>query len=321
MFDIITIGTATKDIFLKSKKIKVRDDIRFISGKSMAFEAGSKVEIDEVITTIGGGATNSATTFVRLGLKTATYLNIGKDLAGREIKHFLKKERIRTSFIVEEKKYLTSSSIILLEPQGERVVFVHRGAVIKSYQLRIKSLNAKWIYLSSVNGNLKVLEKIASYVREKNIKLAFNPGSKEMKLGIRKLFPILNVTTILILNRGEASDLMDLPYKSGKTIVRQACKLTPGIEIITDGKNGADVVYEGELYSIGIYNWPLIDRLGAGDAFGSGFVGAYIKYKNIKKALQYAAANASSVVTKIGTKAGIIRNFPKEPLKVKIKEI
>lgn len=321
MFDIITIGTATKDTFLRSKKIKVRDDIHFISGKSMAFEAGSKVEIDEIITSIGGGATNSATTFARSGLKTATCLNIGKDLAGREIKCFLKKERIKINFITEEKKYLTSASIILLEQQGERIVFVHRGAAIKSYQLKTKYLKTKWIYLSSVNGNLRVLKKIASYVREKNIKLAFNPGSKEMKLGIRKLFPILNVTTILILNRGEASDLMNLPYKSGKTIVRQACKLTPGIEIITDGKNGADVIYEGELYSIGIYDWPLIDRLGAGDAFGSGFVSAYIKYRNIKKALQYAAANASSVVTKIGAKAGIIRNFPKEPLKIKVETL
>jgi sugar/nucleoside kinase (ribokinase family) len=321
MFDIITIGTATKDIFLRSKKIKVRDDIHFISGKSMAFEAGSKVEIDEIITTIGGGATNSATTFSRLGFKTATCFNIGKDLVGREIKQFLKKERVKTRFIINDKKRPTNLSVILLEPQGERVVFVHRGAVIKSYQLRIRDLNTKWIYLSSVNGNLKMLGKIASYAREKNIKLAFNPGSKEIKLGLKKLFPILDITTILILNRAEASSLMNLPYKSGKTIVRQSCKLTPGIEIITDGQNGADVVYEGELYSIGIYDWPLIDRLGAGDAFGSGFVGAYIKYKDIKKALQYAAANASSVVTKVGTKAGIIRNFPKEPLKVKIKEI
>jgi len=321
MFDIIAIGTATKDIFLQSKKIKVRDDIHFISGKSMAFEAGSKVEIDKITTGIGGGATNSATTFARLGLKTAACLSVGKDLAGTEVKHFLKKERIKINFITQEKKYLTSTSIILSEQQGERIVLVHRGATIKSYQLRTKNMKTKWIYLSSVNGNLKVLEKIASYVREKNIKLAFNPGSKEMKLGLKKLFPILNVTTILILNRAEASDLMNLPYKSGKTIVRQACKLTPGIEIITDGKNGADVIYEGEFYSIGVYDWPLVDRLGAGDAFGSGFVSAYIRYRDIKKALQYAAANASSVVTKIGAKAGIIRNFPRELLKVKIETL
>ncbi len=321
MFDIITIGTATKDLFLRSKKMKVRNDIHFISGKSMAFEAGSKVEIDEIITTIGGGATNCATTFARLGLKTATCFNIGKDLAGREIKRFLSKEKIKMRFIVNNQNQPTNLSVILLEPQGERVVFVHRGVAIKSYQLKINNLKTKWIYLSSVNGNLKLLEKIASYAREKNIKIAFNPGSKEIKLGLKKLFPMLDVTTILILNRAEASDLMDLPYKSGKTIVRQACNLTPGIEIITDGKNGADVVYEGELYSIGIYDWSLIDRLGAGDAFGSGFVGAYIKYKDIKKALQYAAANASSVITKIGTKAGIIRNFPKKPLSVKIKKI
>jgi len=321
MFDIITIGTATQDIFLKSEQFKSRSDESVKTGKAMVFEAGSKMEIDEIISDTGGGATNCAVTFARLGLETATCFSLGRDAAGREIRRVLKKEGISTRIITQRTHEPTSLSIILLGPSGERTVLVHRGSLIKSPDLILDKIATKWVYISSVGGNLELLEKIATYARSRNIKLAFNPGSGELKLGLKRLFPILEATTILVLNRAEASQLMGLPYSFRKTVVRQACGLTPGIEVITDGKDGACVISEGQSYSIGVYDWPLVDRLGAGDAFGSGFVGGYIKYQDITKALQYAAANASSVVTKIGAKAGIIKAFPKKPLKVEIQKI
>jgi len=322
MLDIVTIGTATKDIYLRSKDFVISENLHFPSGRSMAFEAGSKIEVEKVIHETGGGATNTAITFARLGLKTACCCEIGNDLAGRDIVKILKKNRVKTYLINTNKNSPTSLSVIFLSKEGERNIFVYRGALIDENEIKVSRLRSKWFYLSSVGGNIKLLNKIVDFVENKKIKLAFNPGSKELELGLVKLSRIFNATDILILNRSEASDLMGISYNFRKTIFRKACGLTPGIEVITDGKNGAYATDDEKGYRIGIYNWKIVDRLGAGDAFGSGFVAGYINYKqDIKKALQYAAANASSVVTQIGAKKGIIKSFPSTPLKVEAKRL
>jgi len=321
MFDIITIGTATRDIYMKSKDFDVKKDIRFPSGESMAFEAGSKTEIDEMIFETGGGATNSAVTFARAGLRVASCFKVGGDVAGKDILSSLKKENIKIHLAKKNGNNSTSLSIIFLSEAGERNIFVHRGALIDGADINFKKLRPRWLYVSSVGGNVELLDRIASFVINKNIKLAFNPGSTELKLGAKRLFNIFNATKILILNRKEASELMGIPYNYRKTIFRQSCGITPGIEVITDGKDGAYVADEGRAYKIKTHDWPLVDRLGAGDAFGSGFVAGYIKHKSIEKALQYAATNASSVVGKVGAKTGIIKNFPSKPLKVRTERL
>jgi ribokinase len=318
MFDVITIGTATQDVFLQSNHFKIRKDLNFPSGKSIAFEAGAKTEIKNLILETGGGATNSAVTFARLGLRTASCFRVGHDKRGQDITKQLKKEGVSKKFIQKSVDEDTSLSIVFLAMGGERNIFVYRGALLKEDFLHLSKLKTKWFYVSSVGGNIKLLEKVAQFAKRKNIHLALNPGSEELNLGRKKLLKIFNQTDILILNRNEASKLMNISYNFQKTIFRKACGITPGIEVITDGKDGAYVAEENRGYRIGIYDWPLIDRLGAGDAFGSGFVGGYIKYGSIEKALQYAAANASSVVGKIGAKEGIIKEFPAKPLPVKI---
>jgi len=50
-----------------------------------------------------------------------------------------------------------------------------------------------------------------------------------------------------------------------------------------------------------------MERTGAGDGFGSGFVCEYVRSGDIVKAIQFATANASSVVTMYGAKAGILK--------------
>jgi len=322
MFDVITIGTATRDIFLKSKSFKAFKDIHFESGKSIAFELGTKTEVEELFYETGGGATNAAVSLARLGLKTAACFEVGKDLAGKDIVRTIKKNKISSNLIRIDSKNHTSVSIIFLTPEGERNIFVHRGSLIDEKEINLKKLKSKWLYVSSVGGNIKLLNKIARFVEKKDINLALNPGSKELKLGLKKLSRVFNATDVLILNRNEASSLMGISYNFKKTIFRKACGLTPGIEVITDGRAGAYATDDERGYRVGIYDWEITDRLGAGDAFGSGFVGAYIKYnQNIEKALQYASFNASSVVTKIGAKAGIVNHFPAKPLRVKVENM
>ena len=60
MFDVISIGGATIDIFAKSKQFTVDNNL-------LSLEYSAKAEISQSLICSGGGATNSAVSFSRLG--------------------------------------------------------------------------------------------------------------------------------------------------------------------------------------------------------------------------------------------------------------
>ncbi|KKT14676.1 MAG: hypothetical protein UV97_C0017G0001, partial [Candidatus Yanofskybacteria bacterium GW2011_GWF2_43_596] len=62
MHDVVVIGSATKDVFLDVKKIKPTKSDEFTTGQALCFGFGSKIAIDSMIFTSGGGGTNAATT-------------------------------------------------------------------------------------------------------------------------------------------------------------------------------------------------------------------------------------------------------------------
>jgi sugar/nucleoside kinase (ribokinase family) len=51
----------------------------------------------------------------------------------------------------------------------------------------------------------------------------------------------------------------------------------------------------------------MVDRTGAGDAFGSGFVTGYIEKKNIADAIQLGTANATACLQQLGATNGLLK--------------
>src|SRR4030042_1415807 len=69
----------------------------------------------------------------------------------------------------------------------------------KLKKIKLKELSTKWIYFASaMKTTLQTQEKLAKYAKKHNIKVAFNPSEYEVKLGLRKLKPILSRTDVLI---------------------------------------------------------------------------------------------------------------------------
>ena len=86
--------------------------------------------------------------------------------------------------------------------------------------------------------------------------------------------------------------------------LKDACA---GLVVVTDGRRGAQA-YDGRArYLFPAYPTQFFDTLGAGDAFGSTFVGELIRSGGIEKARRAGAANASGVVSKFGAKTGLMK--------------
>ncbi len=321
MFDIITVGGATRDVTFLTDKGKVIETPENLTEQSLlAFEYGAKIKSDEVYFNFGGGACNTASTLAKLGLKVAVNCRIGKDEDGKAAMKNLKTMGINTSLIQIDKERKTGFSLVVVNKNadgGERVIFVYKGA---SDFLGVEKNNlakSKWIYVTSLAGHWRdSLEEIKKTVKENKIKLAWNPGATQISAGKDKLKELFENTEILIINKDEAIELVqsDESVKLNYNGINNPCILAKTIKswgpkavVITDGINGA-YLFSGEekvLYSPATSH-DRVDTTGAGDSFGSALVGGYILTGNLETALKYGVINSGNVVSQYGAQNGIL---------------
>lgn len=308
-FDIISIGSATRDIFMKSEQFKIVEDKSFVTGQGECFALGSKIEIKDIVFTSGGGGTNAAVTFARQGLKTACVGAIGDDFNGKDIVDELKREGVNTDNFQINKDGHTAYSVILVHESGERTILSYKGEGqnFDVKEIPFNKLRARWLFLDSLGGHYDLLETAVNWAVKNGVKLATDPGGKELEHGLEKLRPFLNHFSIVKMNQEEAAKLTGIDYKNEKEIFRVMDEVVGGIFLMSKGPEGVVASDGKNLYRAGVPDSPVVERTGAGDAFSSGFITEYIRSGDTSKAIQFATANASSVVTKYGAKAGILK--------------
>ncbi len=313
-FDIITIGGATRDVFFRVSEgevISTPEDPT--KQKLLAFEYGAKITPQEVYFSYGGGGANTAVCFARLGLKVATLLNLGSEGTGDIVIDNLKKEKVTTQFVSRDSKLHTALSVLLNVPSGEKVVFrcigADRNLKIKNWS---KVTNTKWFYITSLRGkSAKLLDKIDKIVSKGEVKLATNPGIEQVKKGYKGLKDVIRSTSILILNKDEAIELVlsknkNVRYNNVRELLRIIKSWGPEIVVVTCGKKGAYAINDKKIYCQKAYKVKMVDSTGAGDAFGSTFVFGIIKGFPVEESLKLAAKNAASVVSRLGAQEGLL---------------
>jgi len=308
LYDVISVGSATLDVFIKSKDLQILKTDQVFTGRAIIAPYGAKCEVEELTVQSGGGGTNTAAGFSRLGLKAAVVARCGWDFAGKIVREELIKERIDDSLLVKvDKEEATDYSTILIGPDGNRTIFIYRGKTRLEWKLiDFGRLESRWFYISSLEGNLSLLESLVDFARKKGIKVAVNPGRKELNQK-EALIPILNKADVVIVNREEAALLTGLTIADEKLFPAIA-GLVKELAVVTDGEHGA-VLYtrkEEKLVSDG-FKVTMVEATGPGDAFGCGLIGGLILDYRLEEALKLGIANGASVVTKIGAKAGLLR--------------
>ncbi len=315
MYDIITFGSATWDIFLRARNFQVIRNKKFVTGKGICFNLGSKVDIQDIYFSSGGGGTNTAISFSKQGFKTAYCGRVGDDISGKEIIEELKSFGVGTQFISKTKLKPTNHSVVLNLPQKDRTILAYRGAseILEKKEIPWKKLKTKWFYLAPLSGKLcNIFEDLVNFSQRNRIKVVANPGNSQLCLPKSKLKRIFKKVDILILNQEEASLVTKIPFQKEKQIFRKISELCPGVVVMTKGPAGVVVSWGKELYRAGILKSKMVDRTGAGDSFASGFVSGFIRKKgDIEYAVQLGAANASFCLKKWGAKNGLLKKSEK----------
>ena len=309
-FDIIAIGSATRDVLIGADEFKIIQSSDFSVGKAMCLPFGSKIEIKKIVFTSGGGSTNAAVTFARQGLKTACIGVVGQDFNGDDIVKELAGEGIETGYFQKHGDGITAYSVILVHESGERTILSHKGEGqhFDAGEVNFEGIKTKWMFLDSLGGHFDLLEKSVNWAVANGVKLATNPGGKELDHGLEKLRPLLKNFSIFWVNQEEAAKLTGIDYRNESEIFKAMDELIGGIFVMTKGQEGMAVSDGKNVYRAGVPDSPVVERTGAGDASVSGFIAEYTRSGNIEKAIQFATANASSVVAQYGGKAGILKS-------------
>jgi ribokinase len=148
------------------------------------------------------------------------------------------------------------------------------------------------------------------------VKLAFQPGTYQIKLGYNELEKIYRRAEVFLVNKEEAEKILVDAGKAGptfrgdpKSLLKKIADLGPKIVIITDGPKGSYMFDSEHYYMMPVYPDPRppLERTGCGDAWASTFVSALAMGKTPLEALVFAPINPMSVAQFIGSQEGLLR--------------
>ncbi len=307
--EVISIGDIVTDVFIKLLEDQAHQYDND-QGKWLAMPFGTKIPYDSVETIKGvGNAANAAVAFARLGLDSAFATNVGADQIGRDMIATMEDNNVDSRFIRINNNKISNVHYVL-RYQVERTILIKHEAYDYHWPHLRPNEIPKWVYFSSVSEHAMAYhDQIADWLEDnKNVKMAFQPGTFQIEAGTQRLERIYKNTEVLIVNREEAVEITKGDYHNYHDLLNKMHQLGPRIAVITDGPNGAVASDGTNILQIPLYPDPAppVDRTGAGDAFAATFVAALIKGNTIAGALQWAPINSMSVLQKVGAQAGLL---------------
>lgn len=307
--DIVAIGDITEDIFLGLHDASVQCAI---DGHNcmLCLDYGEKIGVEsKIIISAVGNAANHAIGVARLGCTAALYTIVGNDDQGRRAREILDQNKVDTNMVLVDTQHGTNLSVVI-NFKSERTILVYHEP--RTYSVPDIG-NPAWIYLTSASeGGTQVLhDQMLTYiVAHPNVKLAFNPGTHQIKLGKDALLPLLQKTNTIFLNREESARVLEIETRDVKVLAKGFHELGIPTVVITDGPDGSYVSDGRHIYHLARFPVKEVERTGAGDAYGSGFLSAIVQKKTIPEAMQWGGANAASVVQYIGAREGLLEREP-----------
>ncbi|MCE9541440.1 carbohydrate kinase family protein [Candidatus Kaiserbacteria bacterium] len=307
--DVLAIGDVVIDDFIRLKDARANCDINN-ENCMLCVRFGDKVpfEFNQLVPGVGNSP-NAAVACARLGLATGLRVHVGADDRGKVCIDALKANGVDTSLVVVEEGKLTNYHYVLWY-ESERTILVKHESF--SYSMPTLTEKPKWMYLSSLADNtLSYHREIAKYVSENpDVKLAFQPGTFQIKLGAEALRDLYAHTQIFFCNKEEAQKILNIHQEHDiKKLLDGVHALGPKIVVITDGREGSYARDEsGAMWHAPMYPDPKppLERTGAGDASASTTVAYLVKGMSLEESLLRGHINSANVVQEIGAQKGLL---------------
>ncbi|OGK20063.1 hypothetical protein A3C23_03760 [Candidatus Roizmanbacteria bacterium RIFCSPHIGHO2_02_FULL_37_13b] len=298
MYDLLTIGDITLDLFFKGESL-TEDKDRF------ALAIGGKYRVEDFYFSLGGCGANVAVGTANIGLSTGIVSVIGDN----PFKGIILQKIISSQVSIRELIYVRdfiNISTVLIAKNGDRSIihYVQDNLDAIPTTSFISSINkTKFLYLGNLpHLKAKIKETILLQAKRSKITSFLTVGSNDCRNFRQDVLSLVELADFFALNTHEFAELVqkkysDIDFKQGfKMLNTNRCRI-----IVTDGNRGSYLYYKGKSY----FHPPaaiqkIIDTTGAGDAYLSGFIYGYFKTGNIEISMSQATDYAGRVISKIG---------------------
>lgn len=302
-FDLLAFGSLTLDTFVSLDEMELEQH-----GKEewLALPVGAKIAMRTQSKHAGGSAANVTTGLAKLGFHAGVYGTVGDDESGQIIRHLLEKRSVNTEGISIQKNTPSSSSIIIMTPDGQRTV-LHERATYSHFEHFPKGVSeTRSLYIGHLEAHEESLFDHLVPWKKKGKFIFWNPGKTQFAHEFKRFKSLYPVIDILFLNKEELELFAE---KKGTIEALARIFIDAGVHsvVVTDSEKGAYYFSaEKKAFQPITDTRPAICTLGAGDAFAVGVVAAFLEGKTAEEQLLWGTKSSESVIRKYGAQVGQI---------------
>lgn len=286
--EIIAVGRVNFDLRLKVDSMPKRGEHRFSKG---------------MISTFGGSAANFATQMAQLGVKTGLVGCVGSDKQGKVIMNNLMKRGVDVSRVQVLQSQITGLFLLITDANDDKYIITEMGANKFIDRLDRRVIDEDYLIRTRVvhiaGGFPNMIDMAIELTSTEGIIFSFDPGRAADDVDFSS---VIKHTDLLFVNQKELAKYCKISPTKNEMI--DFAKQFPGILILKQGAKGATATDGIDYYHSDAFDVPVVDTLGAGDAFAAGFVLAWTRCENIELALNFANATAALTITQRGAQQG-----------------
>lgn len=296
-----------------------------------AQQVGSRLEdVASFAKYIGGSSSNIACCSSRMGLRTALITRVGDEHMGQFIREQLQREGVDTQSVVTDPERLTALVVLGIKDQDTFPLIFYRENCA-DMAISIEDINAEQITSSkallitgthlSTEAILNTSKEALRLARQAAVKTVLDIDYRPVLWGLttkgdgETRFIASDSVTSHLQGVLPLFDLVvgteeEVHIAGGSTDTLQALRnirgVTDAVLVLKRGPYGASV-YEGEIpaslddgITVKGVTVDVLNVLGAGDAFISGFLRGWLNEEGYEQALRYANACGALVVSRHG---------------------
>ncbi len=311
-YDLITFGRSSIDLYSQN----IGADFVDIKG----FDAF-----------VGGSPLNIAVGTSRLGASVALLSGVGQDKVGEFIVHFLQEQKVNTDTIATIAGARSSAVVLGIEPPDRFPLVYYRDNAADSQvnidhviNARIQDYRALEISATALNiePNRSAVFYAIEIAGENDVDVILDidfradqwKDIRSFGLMVRAVLPKVKIAIgteeEILAATLQSSDQVKIvhqqisaPEISGdiEESIQKIIQSGPEILIVKRGSAGVTIIYkDGRRQNVPGYPVEVLNVLGAGDAFASGFIFGYLQGWDLYKACRLGNACGAWVVQKPG---------------------
>ena len=266
-YDIAAIGELNVDIILNQIESEP--------------EIGKEKFAKQMTVTLGSSTAIFAATAAALGSKVCFVGMVGKDSFGDLVRTSLEAKGVDTKYLITGET--PTGATICMSYGEDRANLTYQGAMdVMGFDDIDKSVFdcAKHIHLSSLfmqSGLLRDIDKILDLAKEKGVTVSLDTQWDPMetwKLDYKNVLPKI---TVFMPNEKE---LMALTHKENlEAAIAEVLPFLGCAMLVKCGSDGSILVRKdgSRVVLPAFLNKNVVDAIGAGDSFNSGFISAFVK--------------------------------------------